>query len=47
MGEGQLSLSAAYLTVGELVERFGIDDAALYDAVRERLYGLGETTASL
>ena len=47
VGEGQLSLSAAYLTVGELVERFGIDDAALYDAVRERLYGLGETTASL
>ncbi len=39
VADGRLTVAQAYFVTAELVQSFGIDDKALYDDIRHRLYG--------
>ncbi len=39
VADGRLTVAQAYFVTAELVQSFGIDDKALYDDIRRRLYG--------
>ncbi len=43
---GEVGLRSAYDTVGSLVERSGMHDVDLYRAVREQLFGMGESVSA-
>lgn len=47
VADGRLTVAQAYFVTAELVQSFGIDDKALYDDIRRRLYGSADGVPSV